>query len=866
MKLNFVITILYFICAYIAHHFLKIEELQSLVFIPSIGVALYFFVQYKERALVGICIGHLIQSLTFKVSLYDNFTMLILVEIMKSVMVGCVIYVSSKITLKESFKLSAKEIYEQYFSITVLKLFILTSVLMTCVDLVSSSFLNFQSTTLSFFSVIRLFFAYYSGLFFIFPLIIYSLNFFNCKKSRKFFYCTSLVTIMMLSLFFHLNRSENERIKSHNKLRSLSIFESYQVQFTILEAIVEAYNGYYDGSNYVDAEEFLSFSHSIFGSQQDIHSVDWITRVSDNEDLEEAQKEVKAFGGYIGSGKNLPQDIFLYTFPKDSKSDYLSQSLSQFPLTRKLFESAVLVDYPVFGEVDHINKVGLYGYAVAIKKQGKVKGVVTLIFDLKSSFTTNFLHGLEQEILINGKKHEKLGSFNEEHYVDKFTYKFLHGDTNWSFNFYQTLDAYRIKSDFSILVTYIVFFVFFAVILYLIIFTSGSNEKIEREVKLQTNQLHELNNELLRISDHKTRFLANMSHEIRTPLNGIIATSELLKEEVIDRSSKEKLEIIHSSGELLLMIVNDILDLTKIESDRIQIENSRFHLLDVIKNVISTCKHLAASKEIDIVFLKLSDIPDFVIGDSTRLTQVLLNILNNAIKFSHRSSEIIFELSELNNGFVFKITDSGIGMSISDKDRIFEPFTQADISTTRKYGGTGLGLNISKKLVELMRGEIDFTSELNKGTAFSIFIPLEVEEKEDHYSLKQESRKDEVSISPSEFSILVVEDNGINLKVFDMIAKKMGLKYDSCENGLKAVNMHSANSYDIIFMDVQMPVMDGIEATQEIRKYDQNVIIVGLSANAFNSDADNGLKVGMNYYLSKPITLDKVRNFFADLV
>ena len=862
MKLNFFISILYFICAYIAHHFLKVEELQSLIFIPSIGVATYFFIEYKERALVGIFLGHLSQSLVINYSLYDNSIMLILVEIMTSVMVICVIYMSSRILLKQIYQMSAKEIYEEYFSLTALKYFVLISILMSGIDLLSSLFLNFQSSTFSIASITRNFFAYYSGLFFAFPFILYLYNFFSNKKSRLFFCCTSLVTFMMLSLYFHLNNSENERIKSQNQLRSLSIFESYQEQFTILEAFIEAYNGYYKGSSYVDALEFLSFSHSIFGSQQDVYSVDWISRVIDEATLKKAQKEIKIFGNSISSDRSLPQDIFLYTFPKKSNSHYSSYSLSKFPLTQKLVESAFLVDYPVFGEVDHIKEAGLYGYAVAVKKQGEIKGVVTLIFDLKSSFTTNFLYGLKQEILINGKRHEKLGLFDEKFFVDKFTYNFFHGDTKWSFNFYHTLDTYKKNREIPLLITYIVFFIFFAVVLYLIIFTSGSHEKIEKEVKVQTKQLHDLNDELLRISDHKTRFLANMSHEIRTPLNGIIATSEILKEELSDVHSKEKLEIIHSSGALLLMIINDILDLTKIESDRIQIEKSRFHLPHLIKNVILTCKHLAASKEIDIVFLKSNELPDYVIGDSTRLTQVLLNILNNAIKFSHRSSEIVFEINQLNNGFMFKITDSGIGMDISEKDRIFEPFTQADVSTTRKYGGTGLGLNISKKLVGLMNGEIDFISELNKGTTFSIFIPLE----EDDQPISQKRNVDESAISPSEFSILVVEDNGINLKVFDMIAKKMGLKYDHCENGLKAVNMHSANSYDIIFMDVQMPVMDGIEATQEIRKYDQNVIIVGLSANAFSSDSESGLKVGMNYYLSKPITLDKIRGFFADLL
>ena len=189
------------------------------------------------------------------------------------------------------------------------------------------------------------------------------------------------------------------------------------------------------------------------------------------------------------------------------------------------------------------------------------------------------------------------------------------------------------------------------------------------------------------------------------------------------------------------------------------------------------------------------------------------------------------------------------------------PFTQADLSTTRKYGGTGLGLNISKKLVELMGGTINFSSVLGEGTKFMIYLPLNI----------GQEQKDDENVDSSLFpidalEILLVEDNPINQKVFEMIAKKLNFNFACAQNGLEAVNMHRAKPYDVIFMDVQMPVMDGLSATEEIRKHDQNVHIIGLSANAFKEDIEVGRKAGMNQYLSKPVTIEKIQKAFNDLV
>ncbi|MCF8347409.1 MAG: response regulator [Bacteroidales bacterium] len=356
----------------------------------------------------------------------------------------------------------------------------------------------------------------------------------------------------------------------------------------------------------------------------------------------------------------------------------------------------------------------------------------------------------------------------------------------------------------------------------------------------------------------KSIFLANMSHEIRTPLNGIIGMSEILSETELTELQLDYLHSIKLSGEDLLVIINDILDFSKIEAGQLQTESISFSLVKQINNVFKVLQLKANEKGIKLDMHMGQDVPEYIKSDPLRIKQILINLLNNAIKFTEKGG-VSLRLSTTKQTpdeiiLKFEIIDTGIGLSPEHQGNMFKEFTQADSSTTRKHGGTGLGLTISKRLAELLGGEIGLESEWGKGSTFWFTIVAQQGE--------QPAGAEKLptgTVLPMSLKILLAEDNLINQKVSSIMLNQIGLSCDIANNGEEAVAKHQENKYDIILMDILMPVMDGMQATMEIRTREKNqgvakgVKIVALTANAFQQDINNYLQNGMNYYLSKPM-------------
>lgn len=364
----------------------------------------------------------------------------------------------------------------------------------------------------------------------------------------------------------------------------------------------------------------------------------------------------------------------------------------------------------------------------------------------------------------------------------------------------------------------------------------------------------------------KSVFLANMSHEIRTPLNGIVGFTQLLESQSLPKEAAEYVGYIKSSGESLLVIINDILDVSKIESGKLKLENAPFNLKNTIESSIKNFEATSLHKRISLDFRISKDVPEVIKGDSFRLKQALLNLIGNAVKFTDKGS-IIVELDVLkkfdNNRFelLFKITDTGVGIASEAVANLFQNFEQADSSITRKYGGTGLGLSISASLIGLMGGEISVESKVGEGSVFSFTI---VAEKGDLLADVHHQNKTLISTQDSDvnknINILVAEDNKINQIMIGEILKKTGYQFvDFVENGQEAVDAASSKSYDVVFMDVQMPKMDGFTATKIIKEQAAKPLpVIGLSANVFKEEKDKGKLSGMDEYLEKPINTEKL--------
>jgi len=405
----------------------------------------------------------------------------------------------------------------------------------------------------------------------------------------------------------------------------------------------------------------------------------------------------------------------------------------------------------------------------------------------------------------------------------------------------------------------------FLILLSIIWYVLRSNRRMQFEIlerKKVERSLEKSKQKAVMANQAKDNFLANMSHEIRTPMNAVVGMSHLLEESGLNKKQQGYNRTLNNSAASLLILIDDILDLSKVEAGKLEIECLPFKLIDIISNIEEQVRLIIDNQSIQLKSKIDKNLPNVLVGDAIRIGQIILNLANNAAKFTKQGSiDINVKVLEKGDGDIklqISIRDTGIGMNSEEQRKLFKTYSQADSSTTRKYGGTGLGLTISKKLCELMSGEIWMESTPGKGSHFYFTVKLKYKKHKDSldFAITKTEKEEDYSLLFDKH-ILLVDDNEINLTVAKTILTNAGIRVVTATNGLIAVEKLDAFNFDAILMDIQMPVMDGYEATKYIRDKMllKDLPIIAVSANVMKTDIQKSLEAGMNAHIGKPLNV-----------
>jgi len=395
-----------------------------------------------------------------------------------------------------------------------------------------------------------------------------------------------------------------------------------------------------------------------------------------------------------------------------------------------------------------------------------------------------------------------------------------------------------------------------------------TNNTLERTVQERTRELKAARDQAMEASRLKSQFLANMSHEIRTPMNGVLGAGNLLAATDLTDEQRAYVDILSSSGQALLTIINDVLDLSKIEAGRLELEPSTFTLLDPFTEVVNLLAPQASAKNVRLSLNADADLPLSVVGDAGRLRQIVTNLVGNAVKFTNVGHVLVDVSAEIrSSGDIMlhcAVSDSGIGIAEQDIGRLFAEFSQLDTSNARRFGGTGLGLAISDRLVRLMNGEIGCTPNPGGGSTFWFTAPFALGRphspaRDDDAVTSTATPKG--TAAPGAPAILIVEDNETNALILTHMLKLLGYRSDTVSNGADALEAAARETYSTILMDCQMPIMDGFTTTRRLRSRfagDPRIPIVAITATATTEDQERCLAAGMDDYLPKPIIMDRL--------
>ncbi|WP_166114006.1 CHASE domain-containing protein [Pseudoalteromonas sp. Z9A5] len=708
------------------------------------------------------------------------------------------------------------------------------------------------------------------------PLLLAAFNYSEMRHRLQVILPSLLIYTLISISFYGAASVKKEKDSQKQEAKVLAVQNAINQKLDGITAHLGLLATYFASSDDVNFREFKQFTSKQLDYSQEILAFEWIPYVPANKrtnfEVRENTAPDKPFyikeksldGSWQPVGARSNYFPVKYVYPLEGNEDVLGFDLASskvrgaalskakelnelalsepINLVQNTSEKGVLFLYPVFGESS--TEDDFQGFVAAIVSLKRLSQ--TLLFDHNNLISASFF----DTTTLEKKQPIYIADTDNSQMLFK-QYQLLIGKRMWQVELYEP----PVRTPWLMYwLAQIVGMLFVWLLITFLISVTGTNIQIRKQVAKQTHTLRKEKQKADEASYIKGQFLANMSHEVRTPINGIKGLHYLALQQNNWQQARTYIEQADGALGVLLRVLNDVLDFSKMEAGKLDLMQEPINVGNLVDEMTNLIQFEADVKSLNLQ-LDYDKTTNLVIySDPIRLKQVLLNLLNNAVKFTSKG-DVTLKVWQSQKMTYFSVNDTGIGINAAAQKKLFKPFSQADSSTSRQYGGTGLGLSICKKLVELMGGAIDLASHEGKGSTFTFSLPLSSPLPKAEQIQQQYDEIDVDTLSFADYRLLLVEDNPLNQHVASAILKTKGCTADIASDGFEAIEKLTENTYDIVLMDIQMPKMDGLQATKVIRN-ELGLIdlpIIGLSANAHDDDVKKAAACGMDNYITKPI-------------